>query len=235
MSLLLCLGLLTLSAAPGQDGESPEKSAVVRFTVWGEWGGNDLYIKRPGSSSKPDDGFLKVDLLDLGYSASMPFRRAEPIQLCTPIEKEGETIWQPLVTVSIPAEIREPLVMIFPGENGAVRCKVFDLHPSAFPYGDYQLVNLSKRSLLAKLDETVLTLRPGAGGQFKGAGKTSLNVWLRVAAEREDKTGQIVYSSMMRNRRDKRMFMVFHSTDSIQDAPVSVRTLVDFAPPVTPP
>ena len=125
--------------------------------------------------------------------------------------------------------------MIFPkgnGEEGA-RYSVFELHPSVFPYGDYLLVNLSTVPLYAKLDDTVLNLPAGASGHFKGTGKTQLNVWLRVAAEDLEKKTHIVYSSMMRNRSDKRMFMFFHAPDTAKgsstDSPVSVRSLVDFA------
>lgn len=229
--LLLALGLLLSLTAIGHSQESSGKTAKARFTVWGDWTGKDLYIKRPGSSSDPEDDFLKLDLLDLGYSAAVPFRRANPIELCTALEKDEKTIYQPLLKVSIPGEIREPLVMIFPNGKGGARFSVFDLHPSAFPYGGYQLVNLSKVPLLAKLDEAGIKLRPGASGHFKGTGKPKQNVWLRVAAEDADKNAKVVYSSMMRNRSDKRMFMFFHPSDSSPGAPVAVRTLVDFAPP----
>lgn len=228
-SSLLALGLLLAHAAPGHAQEAKEKPALVRFTVWGNWAGKDLYVKRPGSSSKPDEGFLKLDLLDLGYSAAVPFLRASPLELCTPLEKEGETIWQALVTVTIPAGVREPLVMIFPNDDGGARSSVFDLDPAVFPYGGYQLVNLSKLPILAMLDEAVIRIKPGASGHFKGTGKPKQNVWLRMAAEYTEKNSKVIYSSMMRNRDDKRMFMFCHSTDASPDTPVSVRTLVDFA------
>jgi hypothetical protein len=231
---LLTTILPVLLLAPGTPGhaqeESREKKPVARFTVWGDWAGKDLYIKKADASPKQDDAYLKLDLLDLGYSAAVSFSRASPIELCTKLEKDGETLWQPLLTVSIPAEIREPLVMIFPNGGGVARHRIFDLHPSVFPYGGYQLVNLSELRLFAKLDETSLLLRPGASGHFKGNGKSELNVWLRVAAEGVDKNAHVVYSSMMRNRSDKRMFMFFHATDASPDSPVSVRALVDFAP-----
>lgn len=227
-AILITLGLLLVHATPGLAQESHEKPAMVRFTVWGDWTGQDLYIKRPGSSSKPDEGYLKLDLLNLGYSAAVPYERASPINLCTQLEKDGETIWQPLITVTIPAGVREPLVMIFPDGKGGARISVFDLDPSAFPYGGYQLVNLSKLPILAKLDEAVIRIEPGKSGQFKGTGKAKQNVWLRLAVEYTDKNPKVIYSSMMRNRDDKRMFMFFHSTEANPETPVSVRTLVDF-------
>lgn len=52
---------------------------------------------------------------------------------------------------------------------------------------------------------------------------------LVLAAEYADKNAKIIYSSMMRNREDKRMFMFFHSTEPSPDTPVLVRTLADFA------
>ena len=54
-----------------------------------------------------------------------------------------------------------------------------------------------------------------------------------VAAEGLDKNSYVVYSSMMRNRSDKRMFMFFHPDESSPDKPISVRTLVDFEPQAT--
>lgn len=234
--LLPALGLFLALGTPAHAQESEETTAMARFTVWGDWTGKDLYVKKPGTSSKPDEDYIKLDLLDLGYSAAIPFRRANPIELFTPLEKDGETIWKSLITVTIPAGIREPLVMIFPKGNGdaAPRSSVFELHPSVFPYGDYQLVNLSTVPLYAKLDDAVLNLPAGASGHFKGTGEPKLNVWLRIAAEDLEKNSHVVYSSMLRNRSDKRMFMFFHSEDNSSDAatesPVSVRTLVDFAP-----
>lgn len=232
--LLLAFGLFLALLVPCLAQEPEGKTAIARFTVWGDWNGKELYIKKPGSSSKKDEDFIKLDLLNLGYSAAVPFHQAKPFELCTPLEKDGETIWQPLITVTIPAGIREPLVMIFPEGSAGPRFRVFELHPSVFPYGDYQLVNLSKVPLYAKLDETVLNLPQDGSGQFKGVGKTNMNVWLRVAAEDLEKKSHIVYSSMMRNRGDKRMFMFFHprdtSADTMLESPVSVKTLVDFAP-----
>lgn len=232
--ILLAIGLLLAIGAPGHAQESEKKSPTARFTVWGDWLGKELYVKRPGSSPKEDDGFLKLDLLDLGYSAAVPFLRASPIELCTRLEKDGETIWHPLITVTIPAEIREPLVLIIPNGNDEARYAVYDLHPSVFPYGDYQIVNLSKMHLFAKLDETALRLNPGTSSYFKGGDKSKMNVWLRVAAEDSEKNAKVVYSSMMRNRSDKRMFMFFNSANATPDAPISVRTLVDFAPSQNP-
>ncbi len=235
-TILLALGLFQAMGIPCHAQEEPEKkSAMVRFTVWGDWQGKDLYIKGPDSSSGADGGFIKIDLLDLGYSSGMPYQRTKPIELCTPVEKEEETIWQPLITVAIPADIREPLVMIFPKKDGEASHRVFDLNPSVFPYGGYQLVNLTEVRLFAKLDETGLMLGPGESGQFKGNGDSRLNVWLRVAAEGLDKNSYVIYSSMMRNRSDKRMFMFFHRSDSSPDTPVAVRTLVDYAPQKTTP
>jgi hypothetical protein len=227
---LLTLGLMLAHFTSGIAQESGEKNETVRFTVWGDWAGKDLFVKVPGAEAKPDDGFLKLDLLDLGYSAAIPFRRSAPIQLCTRLDQDGETLWQPLLTITIPDGIREPLVMIFPNGEGAARHRIFDLHASEFPYGDYQLVNLTELRLFAKLDETGILLGPGATGHFKGTGEASLNVWLRVAAEGVDKNAHVVYSSMMRNRSDKRMFMFFHSNDDSRGVPIAVRTLVDFAP-----
>jgi hypothetical protein len=228
---VLCVaGLLLAAITVGHAQESAEKTATARFTVWGDWKGKDLYVKKPGTSSNADEGYVKLDLLDLGYSTAVPYLRSKPIELCTELEKDGETLWQPLITVSIPAGTREPLVMIFPnGESGA-GYKVYDLDPSVFPYGSYQLVNLTKVRLFARLDETGMLLQPGEHGHFKGTGQSTLNVWLRVAAEGLDKNSYVVYSSMMRNRSDKRMFMFFHPSDTSPDTPIAVRTLVDFAP-----
>lgn len=226
---LLALSLLLALVVPLRAQETGEKTAMVRFTVWGDWIGKELHIKKPGTTSNKDDDFIKLDLLNLGYSAGVPFRRSKPLELCTRMEKEGETLWQPLITVAIPAEIREPLVMIFPDDQGGARTTVFDLDPAVFPYGCYQLVNLSKLPILAKLDDAVIRIEPGKSGQFKGGGETKKNVWLRLAAEYTDKNAKVIYSSMMRNRDDKRMFMFFHSTEANPDTPVSVKTLVDFA------
>jgi hypothetical protein len=227
---LLLFGLLagTLGSAPAQTRKS--EGPTARFTVWGSWEGQELFVENP-KSSRNGEHHLKLDLLDLGYSAEIPFERSEPIELCTRLEQDGETLWQPLIRVTVPIGIRDPLVMIFPGEEEASPSyQVFDLDPSVFPYGSYQLVNLTKVRLFAKLDETGILLPPGEQGQFEPEGSSKLNVWLRVAAEDREKNGRIIYSSMMKNRPDKRMFMFFHPSDPSAENPFAVRTLVDFAP-----
>lgn len=236
--ILLCaFGLFLVCGAAGlAQEESSQKTPIVRFTVWGDWAGKELYLKKPGTDSKPDDGYLKLALLDLGYSTGFPFSRAKPIELCTQTEKDGEPVWQTLLNVGITAEVRESLVMIFPKGDGkgAPEYRVFDLDASTFSYGSYQLVNLTESRLLARLDEKEILLRPGAHGHFKGTEASTLNVWLRVAAEGKDKSAHVAYSSMMKNRSDKRMFMFFHASDASPDTPIDVRTLVDFAPPPKP-
>jgi hypothetical protein len=235
-TILLILGSLLAPCVPAFAQDSVDKKPVVRFTVWGNWSDKVLHIKHPDPSRKPEEEYVKIDLLDLGYSAEIPFLRGKPIDLCTPVEKDGKTVWETLITVNIPAGIREPLVLIFPKGDGeeSARYRVFELHPSVFPFGDYQLVNLSTVPLYAKLDETVLNLPAGESGHFKGSGQKQLNVWLRVAAEDLEKNTHIVFSSMMRNRIDKRMFMFFYPPDENSDTPtdakIAVRTLVDFAP-----
>ena len=229
--VLLVLGILLVPflAALAQDGGEPEaEKSIARFTTWGNWEGKELYVKTPKASGKPDEAYVKLDLLDLGYSAEVPFLRAQPLELCTPIEKDGETIWQPVLTIAIPADIRQPLVMVMP--KGNPKFRIFELDPAAFPFGSYQIVNLTDMRLFAKLDDNGLLLVPGAHGHFKGTAQSTLNVWLRVAAEKPDKNAQVVYSSMMRNRSDKRMFMFFSAPKGEPDAEVAVRTLVDFAP-----
>lgn len=227
--MVLALGLLLAFLSPAPAQETGDKPSMVRFTVWGDWKGKDLHIRRAETASKTDDGFIKLELLDLGYSSAVPFRRGNPLELCTPLEKDGKTIWQPVITVTIPDGIREPLVMIFPQENGEASARVFDLHSSAFPYGGYQLVNLSKVQLLARLDDAIIRVEPGTSGQFKGSSDGSKNVWLRLAVEHTDKSAKVIYSSMMKNRSDKRMFLFFHTTDASPETPIAVRTLVDFA------
>jgi hypothetical protein len=230
LPLILCtLGLLAAATA-GRAQESDENRPTARFTVWGDWAGKDLYVENPGASSGKDERYIKLDLLDLGYSAEIPFTRGKPIALCAQLEMDGETLWQPLIEVKVPPAVREPLVMIFPEDEGTTRYKVYDLDPSTFPFGSYQLVNLTKVRLFAKLDETGILLEPGGHGHFKELGPSKLNVWLRVAAEGQDRNGHIIYSSMMKNRKDKRMFMFFHPSESSPDAPFAARTLVDFAP-----
>ncbi|MFM7181961.1 MAG: hypothetical protein ACKO2G_10925 [Verrucomicrobiales bacterium] len=214
----------------GQAQEAPEKKPVARFTVWGNWSGKEFYIRDPEKPDKAKDAFIKVDLLDLGYSAEVAFSRAQPIELCTPEQVEGETIWQPVIKVAIPADIRQPLVMIMPDEKAEPGIKIYDLDPATFPYGSYQIINMTEMRLFAKLDDTGLLLKPGEHGHFKGTAQSTLNVWLRVAAEKPDKDAQVVYSSMMKNRNDKRMFMFFSTPKDDPDAEVAVRTLVDFAP-----
>ncbi|QQL44871.1 hypothetical protein [Sulfuriroseicoccus oceanibius] len=219
-------GAQSVDAAVG--GEVVAKGPGVRFSVWGNWQGQELFIRNGrGKGTSPDD-FFKLELLDMGYSPVLPFSRKAGLALFTQREAEDGTIeFIKMMDIRVPGDVKQPLVLLFPSEKGSPGCRVFDLAPDAFPYGGYQMVNLSKVPLIAKLDDKQQLLRPGGAKRFKGAVEDGQNVWLRVAAKGEDGNPKLVYSSMLKNRQAKRMFLFFYPEET---GKMGVKALVDFQP-----
>lgn len=209
--------------------QSSSKRPTVRFCVWGKWTGKEIFIKSSKGGSERDKKYLKLDLLNMGYSPKYPFKKGTPLYLFTHELVDEEMTYSPLLQVKVPPSTKSPLVLIFQNENGVARYKVFDIHPSEFQYGDYQFVNLSKAPLLAKLDKKSVKLNPNKSVILAGSTIDGSNMWLRVAAKKNSTETKLVYSSMLKNRKSKRMFIFFYPNDNIRN-PIGVKTLVDFAP-----
>ena len=203
--------------------KSSAKGPSVRFCVWGKWAGEELFIKSSGKIYK------KVDLLNMGYSPKYRYKKGEPLPLFVRKMVDGEAKFAPLMQIKIPATTKFPLVLIFPAEDNSTRYKVFDIHPSEFPYGGYQVVNLGKAPLLAQLDKKGVKVKPNKSVRLNGASKDGSNMWLRVAAQGANNKRKLVYSSMLKNRKAKRMFLFFYPQKDKRN-PIGVKTLVDFAP-----
>lgn len=195
----------------------------MHFCVWGKWAGEELFVK---SSSKK---YTKLELLDMGYSPKYSFKKGAPLPIYIREVVEGEASFVPLMQIKVPATTKSPLVLIFPAEDNSTRYQVFDIHPSVFPYGGYQVVNLGKVPLLAQLDKKGVQVNPDKSVKLNGSQEDGANMWLRVAAKGANNQTKLVYSSMLKNRKAKRMFLFFYPQKD-QKNPIGVKTLVDFSP-----
>lgn len=225
-------GGIAQDTAPIAGDPAPQEKETagpkVRFAVWGDWKGKELYVKRASPVPGKESPYLKLDLLNLAYSPEIPFKRSEALALCVKEGAEDAPVFRPVMNVAIPLAIRSPLVLVFPDEKGGASFRFFDLDPAAFPYGGYQIVNLSKVPLLARLDEKEVRIDSGMAKLMSGAGEPEKNMWLRVAMPGENNASKLIYSAMLKNRNGKRMFLFFHPSGSGADSTVSVKTLVDF-------
>ena len=212
------------------DGKQVSKGASVRLCVWGDWKGKELFIKKIKRSDSSEEKYLKVDLLNMGYSPIISFNRKKLLKLCSREEIDGELVFRPFLQIKIPSTIKVPLVLLFPDKKGGATYRIFDLDPAKFPYGGYQIVNLSKLPLLAKLDKKGVKLKPGSAHQLKGGSKDGQKMWLRVVTASGKNKNKLVYSSMLKNRKAKRMFLFFHPSNKKRGVSVGVKTLIDYVP-----
>jgi hypothetical protein len=69
--------------------------------------------------------------------------------------KEGTTIYPAIAHVKIPANIREPLLILFPTSGNQVyKAIVVDRSLSDFPKGSYKLINVSPRAIRGLVGKT---------------------------------------------------------------------------------
>jgi len=208
----------------------PKNSAVARLCVWGDWKGKELYIQKLKRNKNSRSKYLKVELLNLGYSPEITYRKGKGIVLCTRVVVEEKEEFHPLLKIKIPAQIKSPLVLLFPNKKGGASYQIFDLDASAFGYGGYQIVNLSKAPLIVKLDNKTLKIKAGLSKQIKGARKDGQTMWLRVARKTSNNKLKLVYSAMLKNRKAKRMFLFFYSESKAKGGGIGVKTLIDYKP-----
>lgn len=219
------VGLLTCGLASAV-GESPENGAEskglgFKISSWGEWKGPELFVKN-------DSNWKKIELLDLGYTESLPFKRGEPVILVRKTQTDKGEQYLPYLTVPIAANCLQPLLILIADGKGGAKSMVVDLDPKNFPWGSYKFVNFSQAHLAGMVNQTLFKLEPGKDYMFDP--KKSENNRLAIQVKTNNgETSEIIYSNMVINRPSKRMILFFHpSAGTSGEVKIESRCLVDF-------
>lgn len=229
--LMICSGLC-LSSFPALAQveavelieERAEQGPSLRVTCLGEWNGKELYLKLP----KPKKGkkMIKVDIMNLGYSASIKFDRSKPVQF---FEKtlDDEQPYKSVLKVKIPAKVKQPLILLVPTSKKVLH-RVFDIHPSTFPFGSCQVVNFSRKELRIALDKDQRRLKKMKSAMFQPYKGEKKSAWFRIA---DAESKKMVFTTMMMRRSSKRV-LIFLVEGAYQQGRVEMKTkmLVDFEP-----
>ncbi len=224
IKLLITLAFACLTHwAAAQTEAAPEapRGPTFRISTWGAWEGPELHVAA-GSNWKI------VELIDLGYSPPMEFKREQPVVLTRKTFTDKGEKYVPFLTVPIPKEIGSPLILLVPDGKGSARSFVVDLAPSAFPWGSYQLVNFTGENFDSQVGNEKFQL-PSTKTHLVNPQKdqnTRLPILVRSGVGNDLTT---VYSTMVINRPSKRMLLFFHPKNGPSGkVSVEARCLVDF-------
>lgn len=91
----------------------------------------------------------------------MPFKRGEPVAIYSVTQTEKGETHVPFLSVTIPDDFRNPMIMLVADGKGGTRHHVVNLDPKDFPWGSYKFVNFTASNLVGLADRTGFKLAPG--------------------------------------------------------------------------
>ncbi|MFD0893933.1 hypothetical protein KBB96_10960 [Luteolibacter ambystomatis] len=231
----LCPLLLHAQDAPAAGSPATEeaKTKGLKFQVsaWGDWSGAPLFAQVEAKK------YTQLKIADMALTEAMPFKREEGITLYEKVEaKDGkEEGYKPKFHVTVPADIKTPLVLLLPGKDKQMIPRVYELDPSGYPAGAYRFVNLSPIPVLATVNETRTTVPPNGDKIVNRSPKADERVQITGTVMGQDGVPQKLFSTMAINRTTKRMMMFFYpATTTADSATLMCRSLVDFVEPAKP-
>lgn len=194
---------------------------VFVISSWGDWKGPELFVKQEAK-------WKLLEIMDLGYSAELTYKRSEPVVIVRKVMTEKGEQYVPFISVAIPEACRKPLIMLVPDPKVGARTMVVDLDPKEFPWGSYKFVNFTGAKLDGLVNRTGFHVEPGGLYMFNPGKDENTRLAIQVKAMKGDQS-ELVYSNMVINRPSKRMLVFFHpSTDAAGGASIDTRCLVDF-------
>lgn len=231
--LLICCVILSFVSSshaqtrPGRDSHTIRPANTFRIVSSTDWTGNDLYILSP--KKKGNDSMIQLKIYDMSYSKYYPYKKGAPVSFFTKTN-DPETPYTLLFKVAIPPTNKMPLIFVTRTKS-KVHSRLFDIHPSTFPYGSYQMVNLTNKGLIAQFGGNRYSVKPNNSKsvRIKQARKGKA-VSCKVARSEDGET-KLIYSNIMMNKTNKRLLMFFYpDKDRRGRDTVQCKSLVDFAP-----
>ena len=211
-------------AIPPEELSPAAKKTTFRVCCLGDWKKGDIYAKTGKKDNKPV--YEKLDILDMGYSADIPYIRAKPIKLYKLTDDE-ENPYQEVLNIVIPQGIKTPLILLVPIKD-KLQHRVYDINPTVFPYGSFKMVNFSKMSLKVGIDDDIRPLSPSASLLYAPLADKKKSAWLRIAGLKTKKT---IFTSMIMRRKAKRVIIfIINSVGTDGSQSIKTRMLVDFEP-----
>jgi hypothetical protein len=225
LAATLLAGLFPVMVLAQDAPKDPPAGFTFKISSWGAWKGPELFIKH-GTK------WLPVEILDLAYSSPLPYNRGEPLVLARKTPSDTGEAYVPLLSVIIPEDCREPLVLLLPDAMGASRPFVVDINPKEFPWGSYQFVNFTHSKLVGLINKSMFSVEPGKVQMINPSNSENTRLAIQVKSVKGEQS-KIVYSNMVINRPSKRMLIFFHSAAGGTGEPtIETRCLVDFQQPV---
>lgn len=146
--LLSAVWLNSSPSALAQEAEIEEgKGKSYRVTLFGKWEGDELF-------SKQKSEYLPVNPAKSSYTRRIQYSGDSIVLYKKGVSEEGEEIYLAALSVNVPADIIEPLMILaWDNTNMKPYGKVIEFSPRKFPYGTYQIVNLSNFQLGGHIGE----------------------------------------------------------------------------------
>lgn len=156
----LLLLMLTVSVPSfeclAQLGEEPLVSLSFKTMAWDRYPDADIYFRS-------DNKEQKIELLKM--VRSRPYKYYGPATLVFYTKEsgpEGQTINSPVASATFKQHTKDPLILFIKNPNPEDKRRyinwLIDDNTDDFPYGSYQVFNLSKEQLRGRIDEEVFQL-----------------------------------------------------------------------------
>jgi hypothetical protein len=225
--LLLCSlwadsGLFAQGDLGDTDGE---KGKTFRATLFGTWEGYDLYTRK-----KTD--FLPLKPARSSYTKRLPYRGDSIVLYKKEVSEEGEEIYPVALTVPVPAGLSEPLMILaWDREEEHPVAKLIEFSPREFPYGTYQVVNLSKYELAGTIRDKTNRIRcqPGESRLVSFDIKSGERAPIVFYAKIEGEVRKVFGSICIHRERKRSIFLMYPETDKLGRVVFQSSVIVDVA------
>lgn len=176
-----------------------------RVTLFSNWEGPDLYVRY-------DQNYEPLRAYRSAYTRVFPFPEEGVIALYAKVDLENnKESYQPIFQVQVPETIAEPMLLLFwDANNQRAGGKIIEFSPGKFPYGSYQIVNISDSPLYGYIGakENLYTCKERGGTyisdfRFKQGDKIPIKSYIR----QESASYSVVFSTLTIHREKKRVIL----------------------------
>lgn len=205
--------------------DEEEKGKTYRASLFGDWGGYELFTKQKSE-------YLPVRPARSSYTGHIRYTDDSIVLYKKSVSEEGEEIYLAALSVNVPAGIIEPLMILaWDHTNMKPTGKVIEFSPRKFPYGTYQIVNLSKFQLGGHIGEETnrILCKPGqsqlASFDIENGEAAPIVFYTRIDGETKKVFGSI---TIHRNRK-RSVFLMYPQTNKLGRLVFQSSVIVDIA------
>lgn len=160
-SLLLVSCLLGIGTWHAAAQEEDKSGNHYRVTLFNAWEGPELFVRVKKS-------YERLEAFRMAYTKPFRYSTDQPIIFYVKVVTEdGEEDYQPFLKIPVPPMVLQPMLVLHWNEKDAKGGgKVVEFSPRKFPYGSYQVVNLSHARIAGYIGDQKKKFSCKAGGEY---------------------------------------------------------------------